>query len=110
LELLLTKLRYAAGGGEAVSAGSSPGEGLGSSALWNTGLQIVGMSATMPNVSDVATWLQVHHATPVVLILFYRVLESKTFYFELFFGSCRQKISKDQACRWLVRGGHSGEF
>ncbi|XP_024542477.1 helicase and polymerase-containing protein TEBICHI-like isoform X1 [Selaginella moellendorffii] len=48
LELLLTKLRYAAGKGDCEN--SSP-DG-------PTSLQIIGMSATMPNVAAVASWLQ----------------------------------------------------
>ncbi len=45
IELLLTKLRFAT---DAATSQLSP----------NEGLQVIGMSATMPNGSQLATWLK----------------------------------------------------
>ena len=76
----MTKLRYAAGEGNSESSsGESSGMSSGKADPAH-GLQIVGMSATMPNVAAVADWLQVSGTRPIILHYFFI---GQIFYFRL---------------------------
>lgn len=76
----MTKLRYAAGEGNSESSsGESSGMSSGKADPAH-GLQIVGMSATMPNVAAVADWLQVSGTRPIIL---HYIFAEQIFYFRL---------------------------
>lgn len=63
---MLTKLRYAAGEGTSQSS-SREISGSSSGKMASHGLQIIGMSATMPNIAAVADWLQVRYLFLLIL-------------------------------------------
>lgn len=62
---MLTKLRYASGEGHLETSSGESSGGSSNKADPAQGLQIVGMSATMPNVAAVADWLQVSMVTNI---------------------------------------------
>lgn len=64
---MLTKLRYAAGEGIPKSSDGESSGGSSDKADPAQGLQIVGMSATMPNVAAVSDWLQVSIITSTLM-------------------------------------------
>lgn len=63
---MLTKLRYAAGEGISQSSGGEISGSI-SGKMATHGLQIIGMSATMPNIAAVADWLQVRNLFLLIL-------------------------------------------